>query len=135
MSTERLIAQAWANHAATTVGVERAGEFVPLAECSGHGRMSTDDEVIARRLVACWNACIGVPTDWLEAQSNEALAAMFGTVAPLHMRLQNAMQEAVAAKNQRDALLAALNEIVTNDPYNQSSAGVVARRAIKAAEA
>lgn len=66
MSTERLIAQAWASHAATTVGVERAGEFVPLAECSGHGRMSTDDEPIARRLAACWNACNGLSTEALE---------------------------------------------------------------------
>lgn len=77
MSTERLIARPWANHAATTVGVERAGEFVPLAECSGHGRMSTDDEPTARRLAACWNAFDGVPTDLVEArkQRDDLLAA------------------------------------------------------------
>jgi hypothetical protein len=38
------------------------------------------------------------------------------------------------AEDQRDALLEALRDIVFNDPYSQSSAGVIARAAIKAVE-
>ena len=42
--------------------------------------------------------------------------------------------KAQRAEAQRDALLEALRDIVFNDPYSQSSAGVIARAAIKAVE-
>jgi len=38
------------------------------------------------------------------------------------------------AEAQRDELLAALQEIVRNDPYNQSSAGIIARAVIAKVE-
>jgi len=95
VSTERLIARPWANHAATTVGVERAGEFVPLAECSGHGRMSTEVEPVALRLAACWNAFHGVPTDVVEiVDGTETICGKY-----------------VEACKQRDMLLAVAQQV------------------------
>ena len=43
-------------------------------------------------------------------------------------------ERASAVVAQRDALLEALRDIVFNDPYSQSSAGVIACAAIKAVE-
>ncbi len=66
----------------------------------------------ARRFVAAWNAVEGVPTEWLEAQFDSDVVILFGKVQPLHTRLQNAMQEAEAAKAERDALKAQRDELL-----------------------
>ncbi len=65
----------------------------------------------ARRLVACWNACEGVSTEWLEAQTDPASEELFGKSEPMDKRLQAAMQEAEALKAQRDELLATLGAL------------------------
>lgn len=43
-------------------------------------------------------------------------------------------EEALKAQQQCDDLLQALEEIANNDPYNQSSAGIIARAAIAKAK-
>lgn len=64
----------------------------------------------ARRLVACWNACRDISTENLE---------------------DNAPVKELA--HRYNGLLVALQEIVKNDPFNQSSAGIIARAAIEKA--
>ena len=63
------------------------------------------------RARACWAACDGVCVEWLEAQADPASEELFGKTAPLDKRLQAAMQDAEAAKAQRDELLEALTNL------------------------
>lgn len=72
------------------------------------------DPAARRRIVACVNACRGLPTDELE---QKGLVAAVGT-------------QLLDADQQRNELLAALEEIAGCDPYHQSSAGTIARAAI-----
>ena len=67
-----------------------------------------------QRLAACWNACEGVPMDWLASWANPEIREMFGSFDPLHIVLRKWMekamehsQRAAAAVAQRDELLAA----------------------------
>jgi len=76
------------------------------------------NEEDARRIVACVNACRGLPTDELE---QKGLVAAVGT-------------QLLDADQQRDELLTALEEIAGCDPYHQSSAGTIARAAIAKAK-
>jgi len=80
----------------------------PVADTCLTASVAQHDEANARRLVACWNACEGVSTEWLEAQTDPDSEELFGKVAPLDKRLQSAMQEIAALKAQRDELLAGL---------------------------
>lgn len=72
----------------------------------------------SRRIVACVNACRGLPTDELE---QKGLVAAVGT-------------QLLDVEQQRDELLAALKEIAGCDPHHQSSAGTIARAAIAKAK-
>lgn len=64
----RLIAREWSFHSKTTLGyIGPDGHFVAIGDVGGHGRHSEEDEPDARRLVACWNACLDFPTDDLES--------------------------------------------------------------------
>jgi uncharacterized protein (DUF1810 family) len=81
------------------------------------------DEANARRLVACWNACEGIPTDWMEKHA-------FGSI---DATLQSAMSQVADARAQRDQLLAALRNYV--DGCSMSvDASTVARSAIAACQ-
>jgi hypothetical protein len=72
----------------------------------------------ASRIVACVNACRGLPTDELE---QKGLVAAVGT-------------QLLDLESQRDELMVALEEIAGCDPYHQSSAGTIARAAIAKAK-
>lgn len=66
------------------------------------GYVSLKEEISARRIVACVNACAGIPTDKLEAGSLETVKEIFSSAE---------------YKQQRDELLAALkhaDEFITN---------------------
>lgn len=78
------------------------------------GMLPEQQRAVLDRMAACVNACAGI--------SNEALS------------LGGPFAAARAAITERGALLAALNEIVANDPFNQSSAGIIARKAIAAVQ-
>ncbi len=56
------------------------------------------------------------------------------SVEGLRNLIHNAAQHGRATLAERDALLAALREIVANDPFNQSSAGIIASKAIAAVQ-
>lgn len=91
----KVVARAWSNHGPSSLCTEIDGVVVQLAECSGFGRDAQSNEDVARRMTACWNACLGVPTDMLEQIDGLAKATV-----PYH--------QIVA---QRDALLAKLAEV------------------------
>jgi len=57
----------------------------------------TDDAQVARRLVACWNACLGISTEALEAMPGH----FFGAIA---------VQRGMMTWRHRDELLAALEK-------------------------
>jgi len=61
----------------------------------------------ARRIVACWNACLGLPTDELEQRG---LASAFGN-------------QLLHAERQRDVLLEALNGVLGVMNNSQGVAG------------
>lgn len=81
-------------------------------------QFSDEQRENARRIVACVNACRGLPTDELE---QKVLVAAVGT-------------QLLALESQRDELMVALGEIAGCDPYHQSSAGTIARAAIAEAK-
>jgi len=72
-----------------------------------------DGEELARRIVACVNACAGLDTKYLEEYGLPGYAQ---TISDLGEKV--------------DELLLVLKEIAANDPYHQSSAGILARAAI-----
>lgn len=72
----------------------------------------SEAEANARRIVACVNACAGVPTEWLEAQHDPDADELFGPVPPLHLRLQGAMQAERNALDEVERLRSQRNELV-----------------------
>ena len=79
-----------------------------------------DDD--ARRLVACWNACEGLPTAWIEGGAADIL------------------EHAKSLKSQRDELLVALKDLMSgifDGPDESDAARLIAnaRAAIAKAEA
>lgn len=108
----------------------------------------------ARRIVACVNACRGLPTDELEQKGlvaavgtqlleleqqrddwEKAMGAVLATIPVAEIiRASGTVGDAVAyftqLHKQRDELLAALKEIAGCDPHHKSSAGTIARVAI-----
>lgn len=81
--------------------------------------MSPNAEADTRRLVACWNACYGVPTEVLEAQQAGGL--------PWNVADQ------IDARLQRDELLAALKDLLNYDnlgAYERANAQQQARAAV-----
>lgn len=80
------------------------------------------NKVNARRLVACWNACEGLPTAWIEGGAADIL------------------EHAKSLKSQRDELLATLKELLSgifDGPDESDAARLIAkaRAAIAKAEA
>lgn len=73
---------------------------------------SPDCEEMARRLVACWNACEGVETDLIEAAGDGLLAKALKQVGQKHEALRN-------AEAQRDELLVALENIIDGTPIGE----------------
>lgn len=59
--------RAWTSHVKDTIGyVSAEGHFIGVADVGGFGGDSDVDEQLARRFVACWNACQGLSTEALE---------------------------------------------------------------------
>lgn len=68
------------------------------------GQMSNDD---ARRMVACWNACDGIPTDRLEGvpMRKTTLGEMFGAFAEVsRRRIEASMYEETCANFETEIL-------------------------------
>lgn len=61
-----------------------------------------------RRLAACWNACDGSSTEWLEFQCNPDAVDQFGPSEPFETRYQLALRKGVQAMERRDELLKTL---------------------------
>lgn len=74
-----------------------AGEVVAIAVTRGGGFYPPEVTPIAQRIVACWNACTGIPTEQLESDFAQGYEP-WGDVQ--HLRAQ------------RDELLSALSEMV-----------------------
>ena len=90
-----------ATHAAQSQLRDEAGNLVAV--------ITPYQPKAALRLAACWNACEGVPMDWLDSWANPEIREMFGSFDPLHIVLrkwiEKAMehsQRAAAAVDQRD---------------------------------
>lgn len=91
----------------TKVAIAITGKFdEPNADIS---------EANARRIAACWNACDGIPTAWLEGGAADIL------------------EHSIALIKQRDELLVALRLIVDNS-IEGGLFNMVARAAISKAE-
>jgi len=63
-----------------------------------------------RRLAACWNACEGSSTEWLEFQCSPDAIDQFGPREPFETRYTSALRKGVQAMDQRDDLLKALKK-------------------------
>lgn len=76
------------------------------------GFCGADDEqesiANVRRVAACWNACEGSSTEWLDFQSSAEAEDQFGKQEPFESRCSNALRRGVVFMEQRDELLAAL---------------------------
>ncbi|TNI56543.1 hypothetical protein CF126_08800 [Aeromonas dhakensis] len=81
-------------------------------------QFSDEQRENASRIVACVNACRGLPTDELEQK---------GLVAAVGNQLLD-------LESLCDDLMVALEEIAGCDPYHHSSAGTIARAAIAKAK-
>lgn len=66
-----------------------------------------------RRLAACWNACDGSSTEWLEFQGSADRVDQCGQPEPFETRYTEALKNGVKAMEQRDALLAALKRLTS----------------------
>lgn len=96
------------------VGIQDAK--VAIAITGKFGEPDADiSEANARRIAACWNACDGIPTAWLEGGAADIL------------------EHSIALIKQRDELLAALRLIVDNS-IEGGLFNMVARAAISKAE-
>ena len=73
----------------------------PVADTCLNASVAQHDVANARRLVACWNACEGVPLDEVENLAN------IGGLNALTVEAGRAYADADALKAQRDELLAA----------------------------
>lgn len=94
----------------------------PVADTCLTNSVPGNDEANARRLVACWNACEGLPTAWIEGGAADIL------------------EHAKSLKSQRDELLATLKELLSgifDGPDESDAARLIAkaRAAIAKAEA
>ena len=69
-------------------------------------------EANMRRLVACWNACDGSSTGWLEFQTSADRVDQFGPPEPFETRYTKELQKGVAFMEQRNALLELLDQVV-----------------------
>lgn len=76
---------------------ECGGDYVNIETAKGYMVADAVNKVDARRLVACWNACVGMPTEHVEA------LAGVGTLADLR-----ASQLASAHELLREALAVGL---------------------------
>ena len=94
---------------------ERNGLVVPIAKVSTgfNGQVGIEQEANARRIVACVNACEGIPTGVLEKQG----------MVPIEQVTHDIEQ-------QRDKLLAALTEIAELDILKYHHAYAIAKGAI-----
>lgn len=101
-----------------------AGEKTVALVVSTDFRLDTTSE-ISSRIVACVNACAEIPTEDLEESSMTILQYMEDQYA----------EKLELAKQQRDELLAALEQIANESVRNLGSARIVARDAIAKAEA
>jgi len=96
-------ARPWQNHGPSTVGATVDAYFIPLFECSGFGRAPEQNEAVARRAAACWNACKGVATEWLESEADgvvvlgEPLAGRFNAMEATIEQLRLAEEGAKTA--------------------------------------
>lgn len=91
----------------------------PVAEIStpyrkGVGIVRGEAEATAnlRRMVACWNACDGSSTEWLEFQNNPDAIEQFGRREPFETRYQKELRKGLLAIEQRDKLLGALRAVL-----------------------
>ena len=118
-----------------------ANVITPFYE-GAHHREAEETRANARRIVACVNACRGLPTDELE---RKGLVAAVGTellaaderaecqereVRRLASVAANAKNQLSDALNQRDQLLAVLEEISNLPSYRQDECSEMARDAI-----
>lgn len=75
----------------------------------GHPYTEQEAVDIARRLVACWNACVGVEADMIEAAGDGLLAKALGRVGEKHEAMR-------FAEAQRDELLAVASNFEISGP-------------------
>ena len=71
-------------------GPEGPGHGI-LADTSPHGQATKSDEANARRIVACVNACVGIPTKLLENLQPSVLYKLLRDVAIHSHNLDNAV--------------------------------------------
>lgn len=81
----------------------------------GSGERRDKGKVNARRIVACVNACAGIPTEWLESKSELAKELPLTALAKVNNDLQQ----------QRDELLAALEYILWQRPLGTTPRGFI----------
>ena len=68
-----------------------------------------------RRLAACWNACEGTSTKWLEFDRSEDRIDQFGEPEPFETRYTKELQQGVMFMEQRDQLLEACKLWLADD--------------------
>lgn len=92
------------------IGLILNGEMLPQRQ-----------KAVLDRIVACVGACEGIDTELLAPRMlGDQIAAKMAVI-------DRAECEAKRLKEQNADLLGALREIVANDPFSQSSAGIIAR--------
>jgi hypothetical protein len=116
-----------------TIGAN--GEWLMAIQHNGEQMPETQRENV-RRLVACWNACEGSSTKWLEFQNDPDRVEQFGEPEPFETRYTIALQTAVRVMDQRDQLLAALQAYLPFIPTTSAAEGGAAKysSAVKAAD-
>lgn len=87
------------------------GKWLLCIQHNGEQTMPQERENM-RRMAACWNACEGSSTEWLEFQCNPDAVEQFGAREPFETRYTNELRAAVKIKEQRDELLASLKELL-----------------------
>jgi hypothetical protein len=65
----------------------------------------------ARRIVACVNACAGIPTEVMEIPDNDPRALQMDRLRIFYARLEAAQKGCIDLESQRDELLAALKAL------------------------
>jgi hypothetical protein len=101
----------------TAAGLARTGLGIVY---TNHPATAAEAEANARRIVACVNACEGIPTEVLEQMPSGPASLL-----PMYARLEQ----------QRDKLLAALTEIAELDILKYHHAYAIAKGAIEEIEA
>ena len=85
--------------------------------------LQTERKENARRLVACWNACEGSSTEWLEFQNDPDRIDQFGPPEPFQTRYTMELQKAVKTMEQRDQLLAAIKRLASAAQNRENTMG------------